>query len=457
MTLLARKFLMFSGLLSVALAVFGQTQQPSVRARTAEVPPRKASPVAVVACKHLEALGTVMDDAENKGKLDHILAAIAGVDKYFGDLSPGDPDSTWNELVECANQTRDDSERAEALRVAAMWEHWRAESLAKQYRAAQPVKSPQCRDLDMLVGRVDAAVKSREDIPNDEVRSVAQSLQVCAEDSEKLNGDREASEALIARGRMFQWVGLAYNNLLAKAQRETDKAQREAAEQTHRDAEDKAWQTALANPSSLVSIRAGSKVTGAQLGLVAEHNRALCDQIITVAKLTPNGLRLEYGSPDGRKWMAKKYPRACLLEDGTHLAPGVPRYLLVYADFQNALAGFQPVQRTTSSPVTGSGTVTNAYGNTWNFTYTGTVEATETVETPYVISSQSLYLTAYDENGHVVSQHSITRSSQTGGDAGYAAGYNTGSLISGLWNNPQRLAASVLKDVQKDSMKYSKN
>jgi hypothetical protein len=63
---------------------------------------------------------------------------------------------------------------------------------------------------------------------------------------------------------------------------------------------------------------------------------------------------------------------------------------------------------------------------------------------------------AYDETGRAVSQHSTTSSTQTGGDAAYEAGYNTGNLIAQLWNNPQRLAASVFKDVQNDSMKSAK-
>jgi hypothetical protein len=73
------------------------------------------------------------------------------------------------------------------------------------------------------------------------------------------------------------------------------------------------------------------------------------------------------------------------------------------------------------------------------------------MEAPYVIQSRSLYLRAYDEKGNMVSQHSVTTSTQAGGDASYAAGYNAGALISLLWNNPSHLIKSVLKDVQKAS------
>ncbi len=221
--------------------------------------------------------------------------------------------------------------------------------------------------------------------------------------------------------------------------------------------------TELANPSSLVTVRAGERLPDEELSKIAAHNRALCDQTITVAGLTPNGLAL-YVPPLGQKFMAKNsqnYPRMCLLEDAANVVPGVPRYLLAYAYSENAFAGFQPVTRvnTTTTPVSGSGTVKNAYSDAWNFTYYGTLETTEmdTIEAPYVIQSHSLYLNAYDENGHVVSRHSFTVSSQVGGNGASAVVYNGAQLIALLWNNPSHLIKSVLKDVQKDSKKYSKN
>lgn len=238
------------------------------------------------------------------------------------------------------------------------------------------------------------------------------------------------------------------------ARRNATKPAVDAAEDERREAAE------LANPSSLVTIRAGESLPDEALSRIASHNRALCDQTITVAGLTPNGLAL-YVPPEGQKFMAKNsqnYPRMCLLEDATNVVPSVPRYLLVYAYSENAFAGFQPVTRinTTTTPVSGSGTVRNAYGDAWNFNYYGTVETTEmdTIEAPYVIRSRSLYLNAYDENGSVVSRHSFTVSSQTGGNGASAIGYNGAQLIALLWNNPSRLIKSVLKDVQKDSKKY---
>ena len=178
-----------------------------------------------------------------------------------------------------------------------------------------------------------------------------------------------------------------------------------------------------------------------------------CEQVITVAGLTPNGLAL-YIPPEGERFMAKNaknYPRMCLVErtNATSFAP--THFLLVWAYSEGAFIGFQPVQQVTTTPTTGSGTVTNTSGESWNSTFNGNLTEIDAVEAPYVLQSHTLYLWAYDEKGNVISQHSITTSSQAGGDASYAAGYNAGALIYLLWNNPSHLIKSVLKDVQKTS------
>jgi hypothetical protein len=129
-------------------------------------------------------------------------------------------------------RTRPKTQKSEAFRVLAVWESLRADNLQKLYNAVQPVKSPQCQNLGKLADRVDAAIENREQVSTEEVRSVALSLGACADDSEELNANRKAWEALIARDQMFRWVGLAYNNLLANVPRETDNnARREAANQ----------------------------------------------------------------------------------------------------------------------------------------------------------------------------------------------------------------------------------
>src|SRR5579863_4708504 len=393
----------------------------------------KTPPVAVPVCKHLEGLGTVIDDAENKGKVDHILAATVGVDSYFGDLSPDDPDSTWDELVECANQTHDDSERAEALRVAAMWEHWRAALFKKAYRDALPVPTPACKDLDRLRLDVDAGwpmpdgAGSYHFPPNyrfpGDLNQIKTRLTKCVVESQKLNRNKPVPEYV----RASQDIG----SLNVFSEMETSTATQ-------------------SNVAPIAGLEASNEPQSAAVPQISAHR---CEQIITVAGLTPSGLAL-YVPPEGERFMAKNasnYPRMCLVEqtNATSFAPTVPHYLLVWAYSEGAFVGFQPVRRTTTAPVSGTGTLRDFYGGVWNFTYTGTMMEIDTVEAPYVVQSRTLYLRAYDEKGNVVSQHSITTSSQTGGDASYTAGYNAGAIISLLWNNPSNLVKNVLKDVQK--------
>jgi hypothetical protein len=59
---------------------------------------------------------------------------------------------------------------------------------------------------------------------------------------------------------------------------------------------------------------------------------------------------------------------------------------------KNDFVGFQPIQQTTQGSVSGLGTVTNTAGNMWNFTYTGTTQMTDTVQAPYVVDSQTIFL-----------------------------------------------------------------
>jgi hypothetical protein len=335
-----------------------------------------------------------------------------------------------------------------------MWEGWRADWFAQQYRAATapPVKSPQCQDLNSLAVKVSAAKGNDEKFPLEDLHSVVQRLLTCAEDSERLNSRRNQLEALKARRLLFEWVETAYNHSLTPYKPlVADYVLVDEERELRRLGAESELRRALANPSSLVSVGADANITEEEMGQIAKHNRALCDQIITVTRMTPSGLALEPGTPDGRKFLAQKYPRTCLLEDSSRVAPGVPRYLLVYANSDSAFAGFQPIQQTTSSPVLGSGTITSPYGKMWNFTFSGTMQTSETIQSPYVLESQSLFLYAYDANSNAVSRHSITASRQVGGDPSYAAGYNTGALLSQFWNNPKRLAESVLKDVQKAS------
>lgn len=425
-------------------------QVQHAQSRRAGGPPHKTQATITPACKDLKGLGTVLDDAENKGKIDHILAAIEGVEKYFGNIRADDRDLIWDELTDCANQNPSESERAEALRVLAIWEHWRAATFQTAYRNALPTNAATCKDLD----RFDLEVKAN--LPNstemrsykfpDNLSQIEIPLAECAAESAKLNQGKPVSQ--FARAYQDLW----------ELRTSWELSEENLASVPTGTAGEHHWRTELADPSALVVFRPEDRVPSDALPKASEHNRNLCDQIVTVAGLTPKGLAL-YVPPEGQRFMvknAKNYPRMCLLQDTTSFVPGVPRYLLAWTYSENAFTGFQAVERADTTPVSGSASLTNSFGDKWNFTYSGTLTEIDTIEAPYVIKSRSLYLYAYDEEGNVVSQHSITASSQARGDASYAAGYNAGALISLLWNNPSHLIKGVLKDVQKDSMKYGK-
>lgn len=410
---------------------------PSATAQKPEASaPIEADPILAAmkadGCKRLGALGDLVD-GENRAEIAATIAADPG-------------DSTWDTLIGCYEGTRKPSERLEALRVAAQWEQLRAYAFQESYNkmavAAQPVSAPACKALDKLDAQTKAMMPTKETIDDasyqrpDNFGEILGPLLACSTESKKLNAGKPVPEYVQADKDLAM---LSHADHVANENRLWVAANGGAAPNTNQGST--RGEPVDSGTSSPVTINAG-----------------LCDQVITVAGLTPNGLAL-YIPPEGQKFMAKNakdYPRMCLLQDASRFIPGVRRYLLVWAYSQNAFAGFQPVQQVTTSPVSGSGTVTNLYGDRWNFTYSGTLTEIDTVEAPYVIQSRSLYLRAYDEKGNMISQHSVTTSNQTGGDASYAAGYNAAALISLLWNNPSHLIKSVLRDVQKDSMKYGK-
>jgi hypothetical protein len=152
---------------------------------------KTAPPATVPACDPLTKLGLVMDRLYGN-PVDEILAAIVGVgQKPDPPAMDGEADLVWNELMDCANQTHSGSERAEALRVAAMWEGWRAEWFAKQQREARPVHPDSCDNLDQLRARVKAVTveepSSATTHPMPDYDSTAEALWKCANDAVRLN------------------------------------------------------------------------------------------------------------------------------------------------------------------------------------------------------------------------------------------------------------------------------
>jgi len=146
---------------------------------------------------------------------------------------------------------------------------------------------------------------------------------------------------------------------------------------------------------------------------------------------------------------AKKFKDVCFSQSPM---PNHENFTIVLSDSPTRFTGLQAVvtTSTTTTPVSGQGTVTNQYGQQWAYSYDGTVTTTTTSATnvPVEIDSNTLYATAYNERGEVVGQRGHTYSTQTGGDGSTALGYNLGNALMAI-NARGRMLSGVVKDVER--------
>lgn len=142
------------------------------------------------------------------------------------------------------------------------------------------------------------------------------------------------------------------------------------------------------------------------------------------------------------KWVKKnykKYPGVRFQTTGEQV-PGGENYVIAFSFSSDALNGFQPVTHTdtstSTSPVSANGTVTDNQGNSWDYTMNGTVTTTTTTTTqenvPYTITSNTLYLTAYNGQGEMIGQRWHVYSTQSGGDPYSGLGYNLGNALAAI-------------------------
>ena len=130
----------------------------------------------------------------------------------------------------------------------------------------------------------------------------------------------------------------------------------------------------------------------------------------------------------------EKNPDICFSQT---VKPNATNYLLVFSSSQSSFRGFCPTVRTTTTtstgPVSGNGTVTDNYGDFWNYTYNGTTTTTTTNTTqenvPYMDTARTLYINAYDQEGKLISSHSRTITTRQGGDARSGAVYNLAAAL----------------------------
>jgi hypothetical protein len=142
-------------------------------------------------------------DEEN----DAILAMIRGSDSPGPTVASDQPDTIWDTLVDCSRETKSSSQRAEALRVSAIWEKIRADNLQKLYSAAQPVGSPQCRNLDRINDIVIVAQRQKDgEQPETGGILVRKELLDCANASYRLNQGKPRSEEAAALWNLASWT-----------------------------------------------------------------------------------------------------------------------------------------------------------------------------------------------------------------------------------------------------------
>lgn len=180
-----------------------------------------------------------------------------------------------------------------------------------------------------------------------------------------------------------------------------------------------------------------------------------CHKVVSFALADASGVRPFMGTGNWiGKWVqknAKKYQDICFSQTAL---PRRANYLVVLSQSAGYLTGIDPVLRTntsvSTSPVSGSGTITDSYGGTWNYSYTGTETTTTTTTTeenlPYTISTNTIYANAYGASGAIISQRYHVFSTRSGGDPSSTAGYNLGSALAAI-NARGRLLSAVVKDV----------
>lgn len=154
------------------------------------------------------------------------------------------------------------------------------------------------------------------------------------------------------------------------------------------------------------------------------------------------------------KWISKnqkKYQNTCFSQSPVQNADN---FLLVFGRSSSVFMGLYPTVRTSTStntsPVSGSGTVTDNYGGMWYYTYNGTVTTTNTttehVDVPYTDTSNTLYLYCYDQAGRLRGHYWRTLTSRSGGDTYNTLGYNLGSALASI-HMRERLLKSAVSDI----------
>jgi hypothetical protein len=149
---------------------------------------------------------------------------------------------------------------------------------------------------------------------------------------------------------------------------------------------------------------------------------------------------------------AKNYPEFCTTRKDFPIKDG-KNFLIAFSSNESSFLGFIPTTRTytTTSPFNANGTVTNQYGDRWNYTVDGTVMTTTTMQynAAYQDHDMRLYIRTYNSSGQLIKQDAHIYSSRTGGDPYNSLGYNLGGLIAAAGARG-RMINSAFKAMEND-------
>lgn len=159
-----------------------------------------------------------------------------------------------------------------------------------------------------------------------------------------------------------------------------------------------------------------------------------------------------------QKWIdknQKQYPGLCFSQNAN---PNAANYVLVFSTSISDFNGLYPTVRTntstSTSPVSGSGMVTDNYGGMWSYSYNGTATTTTTTTTHenlrYTDTSNTLYLYSYGQRGKLISWHWRTITTRQGGDGANTLGYNLGAALGSI-HLKERLLKDAVADIAKTS------
>jgi hypothetical protein len=130
---------------------------------------------------------------------------------------------------------------------------------------------------------------------------------------------------------------------------------------------------------------------------------------------------------------------------------------MVFSTSKRYYSGLMPTTHTytnaSSTAFSADGSVTDQYGNRWNYTATGDAQTMTTTtvneNVPYTDRAVGLFAKTYDSTGRIIRSDGHLYRSRTGGDASSTFGYNMGSALSNI-NARGRMLKSALLAISND-------